>query len=150
MDLIERRKIYMDLSKRFEPNTFLTLVTNQTWTAQRLRKLVGSYFARMDRWYLGHTWHIEPYDRRINGMGFIEHEDSNIHIHLLVNFKSGNEWGRRMMTEHYWHKFCESGSIEIEPIYDLNGAAYYCTKEMTSEKYDVYEQVVFLQDYTRS
>lgn len=141
------RPAYQQLCHQFKPNTFITLATNQTWTPARMKMLVGSFFAHMDRWYLGHTWLNKSLHIRTDGIGFIEHVNTNIHIHLLVNFYTGNMWGRRMMSQFYWNKLCKGGSVEIGPINDIDNLAHYCTKEMAHRSYNSDDQIILLRDY---
>lgn len=116
-----------------------------------MRNLVGAFFGRMDRYYLGENWLNLPVTDRTDGIGFIEHTDSNIHAHVLARFsnleKRGNVWGRNLMAIHYWRNLCESGSVVIKPIYDLNGLAHYCSKELKYAFHNDVEQIIFLREF---
>lgn len=135
------------MCNEIRPNTFVTLVTNHTRTTDKMKELVGKYFKHMDRWYLGHTWLQQPIQMRTDGIGFIEHVNSNIHTHLMVRFAKGNFWGRRIMSELCWNKICEGGSVDLKPITNVEKLASYCTKEMTDYSHSPDNQIIFLRDY---
>lgn len=147
MNFNEQRKAYIQLCGQFQPNTFITLATNQTLSTCQMKKKMDRFFGHMDRKLMGHTWLQQPISMRTDGIGFIEHINSNIHAHLLVRFNKGNEWGRAKYGEHYWRKICESGSVEIKPISDTRQLASYCSKEMVSRSFDPHEQIVLLRDF---
>lgn len=145
-DLLRLRAAYIALCQTFEPNTFVTLATNQFWSLEKMISLVGSFAARMDDLALGHTWSAASPSARANGLFFIEHVGSNIHAHGLVRFPYGNEWGRAITAQRVWMKLCPSGSVRTEPLYDVEGAAAYCTKEMMSPRF-VDTQIVMLEQF---
>lgn len=143
----ELHAAYNQLCKQLQPNTFITLATNQHMPADRLKKNIGAFFGRMDRWYLGHTWLDQPKTMRTDGIGFIEHSSSNIHAHMLVRFEKGNNWGRALKGKHFWNQLCESGSIDVQPVNSIENLAGYCTKEMRYRNYDDCKQIVLLRDF---
>lgn len=111
-----------------------------------MTKLVGSFAARMDDHALGSEWSKLPISRRANGIFFIEHVRSNIHAHGLVRFPYGNSWGRELIARKLWADLCPGGSVRLAKIDTLEGAASYCTKEMTRYSYD-HGQVVLLEQF---
>lgn len=110
-----------------------------------MRKLVGAFAARMDDVALGTTWSKMPQSMRANGAFFIEHIGSNIHAHGLVRFPYGDHESRSTTAEIIWSRLCPSGTIDLKEIYEIEGAAHYCTKEMTSHHHE--DQVVLLADF---
>ncbi len=140
------REAYIQLCGQFQPNTMVTLATNQLWEIARMTKLVGSFAARMDDRGLGSAWSKLPISCRANGIFFIEHVRSNIHAHGLVRFPYGNDWGRDMIARKLWADLCPGGSVRLSKIYTLDGAASYCTKEMTRYNHQD-EQIVLLEQF---
>ncbi len=144
--LTKLRSAYIQLCGQFQPNTMVSLVTNQLWEIPRMTTLVGAFGARMDDYGLGSTWSKEPVAKRADGIFFIEHVCSNIHAHGLVRFPYGNAWGRSMIASKLWSDLCPGGTAMLKPIRSLWDAASYSTKEMNRYDYQD-DQIVLLEQF---
>ena len=140
------RQAYKAFGVQIDPTDMVSLATNQTYSIDRVQHLVGDLAARLDDWALGARWNTSHHSQRANGIFFVEHTRSNIHMHGLVHFPYANRWGRRMMTQHFWRHLCPSGTIDMQRPYDVLGAANYMTKEMKWRDYDG-GQIILLADF---
>tara|TARA_R110002020_G_scaffold50791_2_gene143666 strand:+ start:5740 stop:6237 length:498 start_codon:yes stop_codon:yes gene_type:complete len=139
------REAYKEFGVQFDPTDMVNLAINQTCSIEKVRRLVGDLAARLDDWALGARWSTTHHSKRANGIFFVEHTRSNVHVHGLVNFPYANRWGRQMMTQHFWQHICPSGTVVVERAYDAFGAADYMTKEMKWRDYNG-DQIILLAD----
>lgn len=139
------RQSYKDFCIQFEPTEMVSLAINQSASLCRAKKLLERFSGRMDSWGIGTTWSQTHFTQRANGIFFVEHVRSNIHLHGLVRFPYGNRCGRAWTAQVLWERLCPSGTIAVKPAYDALGAADYMTKEMKWHDYDD-DQIILLAD----
>lgn len=142
---IRLRQSYKDFCIQFEPTEMVSLAINQNASISKAKTLLKNFAGRMDSWGIGTTWSQTHFTQRANGIFFVEHVRSNIHLHGLVHFPYANWWGRGLMTQHFWRQLCPSGTINMQRPYDVLGAADYITKEMKWHDYDD-GQIILLAD----
>ncbi len=126
----ELRTAYVEMCQGLDLQYFVTLATNQDGTIQGIRKRAKDFCARMDRKLLGPGWSKKQADERTDGVFFIEHVASNIHLHGFLRFPAGTQEGLRMTSALVWKKLCPSGTIDFQPINDLPHGVAYCMKEL--------------------
>lgn len=129
------RAAYVRLCEDLEPTYFVTLATNQDGSIQGIRKSAKDFCGRVDRKLLGPDWAKKLAAYRTDGVFFIEHTRSNIHLHGLLRFPSGNPEGLRMTSALVWKTICPSGTIDFQSIYDLPRGVSYCMKELLLRGY---------------
>ena len=139
------RKSYKDFCVQFEPTEMVSLAINQSASLCRAQTLLERFSGRMDSWGIGTTWSQTHFTQRANGIFFVEHVRSNIHLHGLVRFPYANRCGRAWIAAEIWEGLCPSGTIAMKPAYDPMGAADYMTKEMKWHDYDD-GQIILLAD----
>ena len=123
-------------------------MTYQKYSVDKMKKLVGTFFWRIDRKLLGHTCTKKPFTFRTDGIAFLEKgNNAKIHAHCIVRFNKGTTLAREMISNIYWTELCENGTIDIKPIYDTAGLADYCTKGMLKWSYEFNDQIILLRDY---
>lgn len=133
------------LRKRYRPelarwiaglgfNVGLTLNINREIGLMEARSHVAKLFVRVDRKLAGTKFNQRP-DRRMRGVFFFEHVETNIHCHGLLTVPA--ERHEKFMTMFPadgrggpWSKVCPSGSHCIK-IGNIEAAARYDTKEQT-------------------
>lgn len=142
---LDLRPAYVEMCQRLNLQYFVTLATNRSGTVDGIRRQARDYCARIDRKLLGHMWHKHPAEARTDGLFFVEHVNSNIHLHGLLRFPTGNEEGLRMTSALIWQKICPSGSVTLTHIRSLPDAVRYCTKEFLFPDYSD-AQIVFLRE----
>lgn len=130
MNRRELRAAYVGLCRSIDVQYFVTLATNQDGTIPGIRKRAKDFCARMDRKLLGPSWSKKPAEERTDGVFFVEHVRSNIHLHGLLRFPSGTREGLPMTSALVWKKLCPSGTIDFQPINDLPHGVAYCMKEL--------------------
>lgn len=83
----------------------------------RFKTKIKGFFGRFDRTYLGPRWMKMSSEQRTDGVGFIEHKNSNIHAHFaLCTPPNAYLWNIKIHTEKYWGKICPSGSHDVRMI----------------------------------
>lgn len=142
---VPMKRAYAQLCQQLEPEYFVTLATNDYGSLGRVRFLASSYCARVDRKLLGHEWHTAPAETRTDGIFFVEHTASNIHLHGLMRFPSGAAAGLEMTTALIWKKLCPSGTIDLVPIRKLSSLVDYCMKESSFQP-DYSDQIILVRE----
>jgi len=165
------RDAYLKLGLQMQPNAFVTLTTNDTaktdprkkkdqgppkaltWRYQGepmvseisktldMTRLIGEYLAMIDRALLGRKWSQVSPEQRTDGLFIIEHTRTNIHAHGLLRFPAAKSHDLEVLTLMKWNRLTQSGDTDFQAIYDVDGAADYCTKEMNSTQFSP-DQVV--------
>jgi hypothetical protein len=80
-DMDQLRAGHAQLALAMNPELFLTLATNQSMSLERMQKLTRRFLLLMDRQLLGGQYFKFASDRRMDGLFYVEHENSNIHVH---------------------------------------------------------------------
>lgn len=133
--------------QRYDPNLVLTLTTHQPWDLVQMRKLVGSFFGRLDRKLLGNAWLERPMSERVDGIAAIEKPGVSVHAHCVVRLEMDRWYDALRASSDIWRKLCPSGHVHFEPISYVRDAVNYCTKESEDEDYEFGDQVVYLQEF---
>ena len=135
------RSGHTELARRIKPELFLTLATNQHISIDRMKGLVKRFLRDMDQALLGRRFmHCEP-ERRLDGLLYVEHEHSNIHVHGLMTRPYCNQVGLQLHAERIWSEMCQGGSVVIKAAGDFAKRSEYCTKEF--RKQDFFERQFF-------
>ena len=79
------RLAHQHLAQQVKPELFLTLATNQSMSLERMKRKAREFLARMDEYMLGRNWSKKPMTQRMDGLLYVEHEHSNIHVHVNGN-----------------------------------------------------------------
>lgn len=108
--------------------------------------LIGEYLAMMDRALLGRKWSQLSPEQRTDGIFIIEHTKSNIHAHGLLRFPTAKSYDLEVLTLLKWNRLTQSGDTNFQWIYDIEGVAEYCTKEMNSKQFSQ-DQVVLARQF---
>lgn len=128
------RAAYIELiANNIAVDTFVTLVTNETWELPKMHRALKAFLGCADHSLLGKKWYQKPLDCRTEGMFFIEHVKSNTHAHGLLRLPHrhlGDQRDLKTLFEQHWIKFAPGGSVNCQALYDAPGCADYCTKEM--------------------
>src|SRR5690349_3967746 len=62
----------------------VTLMFNRPTTLEGARKDLKAWLARLDEHWLGRAWSRRPSEERTFAIAFVEHPESNLHLHVLV------------------------------------------------------------------
>ena len=131
------REAHVQMAVALQPKFFLTLVTNQHVDLEQVKKWTRMFLQLMDKRMLGNKFFKHAAHERMDGLFYIEHEASNIHVHGLVTQPYSNRIGLQLCGEAVWQKVCPSGSLLIKDIGDVAVRSKYCTKEyFRSEFFD--------------
>ena len=121
------------LAPKSELDSLITLATNYDGSETRrsrsplsdnvpsriryVQNLVYQWEAKLHRKFLGRNWHRMT-DRRMQGYGFVEHAQTNIHYHLLVDLAPLN--AVRPMVDiqahQVWRRLTGRGDLDIRPV----------------------------------
>ena len=146
------RDSWIQFIQKQDFDTFITLATNQNISIERMWNLTKEYSGRLDRKLLGTNVSKKPKNQRTTGFAFIEHENSNIHVHCLI--KPANELHTPSNVkitnsdlEAMWLKICPSGSFDYQPITNLNDLSRYVTKDFKTSNYDTTKHIMILENF---
>ena len=106
------------------------LTTMRNITKQIADKDTAFLAKQLDRKLLGSRYHKKPSIIWSKYAGFIEHANSNFHIHLM--WKCHDPHGKApRLIEELWHSFDRNHLACVKPITDAIGWADYILKEQT-------------------
>lgn len=142
------RDSYIETAGQMQPNAFVTLATNSTSEVLEMTRLIGRFCGMMDRELCGHKWHTLPAAERTDGIFFIEHVKTNIHAHGLLKFPDRHDVDLPALTALKWNRLTRSGETNFQSIYDAEGVAGYCTKEIERFSFDG-DQVVLVGQFMK-
>ncbi len=123
------RQAHRRMAEQMQPQLFLTLATNQNMSLEHVQKLTRRFVRNMDRQMLGSKFYKFASHRCLDGLCYVEHEASNIHVHGLMTKPYGNRCGLQLHSMRIWQDLCASGSVVIKDIGDIAKRSDYCTKE---------------------
>ncbi len=112
----------------------LTLATNRSLTVGKITTMFGNLCLDLDRACLGRKNVAgAPSDDRLFAVAFVEHPDTNIHLHVALRLDGWWSDGPYNDVEHtidaIWKLITGgAGSIRLRPIEDM-GWGWYMTKE---------------------
>ncbi len=136
MDKDQLRAGHKQLALAMKPELFLTLATNQQMPITRMQRLTRRFLRGMDQWRYGKRDFTKmDADQRLDGLFYIEHEHTNIHVQALINRPYCNRFGLQMHANRIWHDLCSSGSVVLKDIYDVGELSEYCTKEFYKDRF---------------
>lgn len=139
------REEYIALAVSMQPNFYVTLVTNDFGSVAEITRKLGKFCAMVDRSLIGHRWNTAPEQKRLDGLFFIEHASSNIHVHGLLRIPEARDTDMALLVERKWNRLTEAGSTNLQSIYEAVGVAEYVTKEMRSFTFDQDQTVLASQ-----
>ena len=118
---------HAQLAQSMGVDLFITLATNQQMSIEKMKYKTRGFMARLERDILGRNW--AKHDRRMDGLFYVEHELSNIHVHGLLTRTYCNRYGLQLAADEIWNDMCGSGSVVLKDIHEVKRCAAYCTKE---------------------
>ncbi|MGY5808446.1 hypothetical protein ACXHXG_12080 [Rhizobium sp. LEGMi198b] len=142
------RDSYIETARQMQPNAFVTLTTNSTGDVLEMTRLIGRFCGMMDRELCGHKWHTLSAAERTDGIFFIEHVKTNIHAHGLLKFPDRPYDNLPALTALKWNRLTRAGETNFQSIYDAEGVANYCTKEIGRSTFDG-DQVVLVGQFMK-
>lgn len=128
------------LSSNYQFHYFVTLAPNKgVLSTERMRRLFLLWDAQVNRKLYGPKWQ-KLYAERLFIFAALEKPHTNSHWHLLVRLMDYQFEGEaafesrgrllQEVAEPCWQRVVKSGSLTIEPIWDLRGAVEYSVKEL--------------------
>lgn len=135
--------------ERIQPDTFVTLATNKTYSIDQTRHALKDFLSRMDRALLGTQWAKQSMNIRTDGIIFIEHVASNTHAHCILRLPAqhpGDNRDVKTLIEQFWSKLVPAGNVDVQAIHNALGCADYCTKEMKFGHFHG-DQIIFPSDF---
>jgi hypothetical protein len=96
MDKAQLRLAHQHMAVAMKPKLFVTLATNQSMSLKRAQKLTCVFVRNMDRQMLGAQFFTFSNDRCLDGLFYVEHEASNIHVHGLMTQPYCNRYGLQL------------------------------------------------------
>lgn len=141
------REQFNVFGQQMDPNLMLTLTTNQSWDAAKMKRLVGKFFGRVDRKLLGAAWLERPIAERIDGVAFVEKPTVNVHAHCVVNIDKKRVLTALKMVRPIWQSLCPSGEVDFSVVTYSYAATDYCLKETERKNYKFDDQIIILREF---
>ena len=140
--VISQRKLfrpaYIKLISAHGADYAVGLAFNREVTIRGARERFGALLAHIDSFYLGRKWAKFPSDERTLAFAVMEHVESNLHLHAVMNLPrdrpNRSVTNAETLIPAEWKKLVPAGSCDIKPITDLRGAASYMTKELNNPR----------------
>lgn len=129
------RLAHQHMAIDMKPELFLTLATNQSMGLERVQKLTRMFVRNMDQQLLGDKFFKFASERCLDGLFYVEHEASNIHVHGLMTRPYCNRYGLQLHANRIWRDICASGSVVIKDVGDVAKRSQYCTKEAFKDSF---------------
>ena len=128
---IDRDRYRADLATMitdFQPTHFVTFVFNAAVTAH----MAKADFARFRMWVIRKLTGVRNAVDQIDlpFIGTIEHENSNLHLHVLIRLPADLGAGFDQCAPRMWKNLRKAGNLDIKPVYDALGVAHYIVKEL--------------------
>lgn len=139
---------WVEFTAAFKPTFFVTLTDPTERNLTVMKSLLSKYCGRIDRALLGKKFEFLPAEERTDGIFFIEHVESNIHAHGLLRVPQVSEEALGALTKKQWHRVCRDGKCDVQAVYDCDGVARYCTKEMMRFQFNP-DQIAFTRDFMK-
>ncbi|MBD8907659.1 hypothetical protein [Methylorubrum zatmanii] len=85
----------------------------------------------------GPRFYKKPEHLRSSYIGMIEHEDTNVHVHLLWKMPEGQADELADLVALGWKKITSGyGSVAVARLHDAEGWASYCCKDLGRNRLD--------------
>lgn len=115
----------------FGPSLFITLAFNRQTTVNAVEAQLRNFHARFDNVCLGGKWLRLP-DQRACYIGVVEHEHSNIHVHLAVRIDPDVVL-RPGEIARQWELLERGGSADMQLVRYPEGLGHYMAKDLTPQ-----------------
>jgi hypothetical protein len=129
----EYRTAFEEWLATIDANLFVTLSFAQNARLANARQSFRQWFACLDNYYLGRGWARRNSDERTFAIATAENISTNLHYHCLMRLpgaKRNESIADCAATlDRLWHRSVPRGTCDVEPIYDLTGAARYVAKQ---------------------
>jgi hypothetical protein len=126
---------------------FVTLNINAPANLLSGRRLLRHFGARLDRELLGPRFHKKDIGLRKLFIAVPEHENSNLHYHVLLEINAPGVRTAREVTRligRSWSDVIRSGTVWVREIYD-EGAAQYTGKDLL--RYEHFNEFVISTEF---
>jgi hypothetical protein len=124
----ELRLAYIELMLSIKPNMTIMLGSGLGLKPMTMMQQADEFFDRIMRKAYGRKWHLEPAENWPVAIGFIEHADTNLHMHLAI-------WApipvrdQIFVGNKIWKRLRKGGDYHQEPLVNAEKYARYITKE---------------------
>lgn len=128
-------------------NYFVTANFNSDTLYESSRTALRDWHAFLDRKLLGPGWSKMSAGRRTSFIAFVEHPESNLHFHMMLQTSSPQ--GFPHIAEGIWEKLVPAGSLDVRFLKtdeDKNRAAVYATKDLW--KFDAINKFILSQEFS--
>lgn len=144
----ENLDTHITLATNYDGSEYLRERTVISWKPDHriahVQKLVSRFDQQLHRELNGRDW-LKKSECRLIGLGFVEHADTNIHCHLLVDrtpLRCSNVafW---IACRKVWGRLAPAGNVMIQPVDHRRAKiASYLTKELW--KPAMHDAVIFI------
>lgn len=127
----------------------VTLSFPQNTRIENARRFLKHWFAYVDNHYIGRAWSRTSSPERTFGIAFPENIATNLHHHCLIRLptcaRAEPAETTTAVLERAWYRAVPRGSCDVQPIYNIAGAARYVVKQVVRPGY--LDHYVFASDF---
>lgn len=124
------RADYVELVAGVRPDHAITLCAGLACTAAVLDIAAERFLNRVQRAGHGRNWHKRRAAERLEAVGFFEHHDTNLHLHIAARLPTERLREAATDGERLWRLLRPAGAYECEPIAHIARHNWYITKEL--------------------
>jgi len=128
------RAAFVELVMGIRPNSLITLGAGSSCKPEILNAKAEFFFKRMHREAYGRNWHMRDSAESIVAIGFIEHLNSNMHMHVAA--RAPTPYARSALDggAQVWGEIRRGGHYHYEGLKDPEAYGRYITKELWKEE----------------
>ena len=111
------------------PNVALTLGAGLTCKIENLHKAADFFFKKMHREAYGRNWYKRGSAEGVIAVGFVEHAQSNMHMHLAVRAPTPEARSALERGEETWKDLRRGAHYHYASLISAEDYARYITKD---------------------
>ena len=138
------RTAYIEMMLSIEPNITVMLGAGLGASPITLEQQASEFFDRIMRKAYGRSWSREPEANWPTAFGFIEHTDTNLHMHIAARVTIPVR-DQLFHGSKIWKKLRKAGDYDCQLVINSKKYSRYITKEFklrpTNENVFIYKKI---------
>lgn len=130
----QAHQAWIDFTLSLEPNVVITLDSGLGVNHITFQSTVTHYLNRVQRRAHGRNWAKYPPEQKIRAVGFFEHWDTNLHLHIAANAPDRALRWELGQGAGLWRDLRRAGSHHYDMINCPEDYVSYITKRMNDVK----------------
>lgn len=111
-----KQKEWQELVDQIHSPLAVTIASTTPLPLDIICRCANHFFDRIERRGLGARWHRKPAHERLRAVGFVEHLESNTHMHLAVEAPGFRLQSILVNGEGIWRRVRPGGTYDCAPV----------------------------------